>query len=773
MFSSFVSNYFEMKRIAIFLIFCWMVLDGVAQSGTTISGKVISEEGPVAFVNVGLKGTSYGSFSDEEGNFTIENVKAGNYVLLISGIGYQNYEQQIMVEGNAPIKLNQITLKEEAIGLDEVVVVSATMKEISKMDSPVPVDVYQPAYFKMNPVSSVFEGLQTINGVRPQLNCNVCNTGDIHINGLEGPYTMVLLDGMPIVSGLSTVYGLSGIPNSLIERMEIVKGSASALYGSEAVGGLINIITKNPNNAPLVSVDAFGTSWMEFNTDIGVKLKTSEDVASLFGVNYFNYQNPIDNNGDGFTDLTQQHRISVFNKWNFKRNHNRLASIAGRYFYEDRWGGEMNWTKDFRGGDQIYGESIYTSRVELVGTYQLPVPERITFSGSYNQHHQNSVYGDMRFNADQNIAYGQLIWDKHIASHSLLTGATYRYTFYDDNTTATASSDENEPSKVHLPGFFVQDNWTMKPKHNLLLGLRYDYDTRHGDIWSPRLAYKWKANGNNVVRFNFGTGFRVVNLFTEDHAALTGARDVVIMEELKPEQSYNTSLNYIHKFIINHSILTMDLSGWYTYFTNKIIPDYDTDPNLIIYDNLDGHAVSRGVSMNLNYASYSPWRANLGVTVMDVSNTERNEFGEMETTRQILTERFMGTWTLSYSWYNIGLSVDYTGNLYGPMRLPLLGDLDPRDEFSPVWSIQNIQFTKSFNKNWEIYGGVKNLLNFTPPSNAIARAFDPFDRGVDYDNQGNVLATDTNPYALTFDPSYVYAPNQGIRGFLGFRYTIK
>src|SRR5690606_28010350 len=105
----------------------------------------------------------------------------------------------------------------------EQVVVSGTLKEVSKLDSPVPVEVYTQSFFKSNPTPSIFDALQHINGVRPQLNCNICNTGDIHINGLEGPYTMVLIDGMPLVSGLSTVYGLSGIPQALIDRVEIVK----------------------------------------------------------------------------------------------------------------------------------------------------------------------------------------------------------------------------------------------------------------------------------------------------------------------------------------------------------------------------------------------------------------------------------------------------------------------------------------------------------------------------------------------------------------------
>ena len=156
---------------------------------------------------------------------------------------------------------------------------------------------------------------------------------------------------------------------------------------------------------------------------------------------------------------------------------------------------------------------------------------------------------------------------------------------------------------------------------------------------------------------------------------------------------------------------------------------------------------------------------------MDVSKTENDI-----KTRQILTEKFSGTWAISYRIPKLFLDIDYTGNVYGPMRLPLLGALDPRKEHSPTWSIQNIQFTFNKFKNIEIYAGVKNLLNWTPNKGnpfIIARANDPFDKNVQYDARGNVQATADNPYALTFDPNYVYGPNQGIRTFLGLRYTLK
>lgn len=656
------------------------------------------------------------------------------------------------------------------------VVVSGTMKEVSKLDSPVPVEVYTAKFFRANPTPTIFDALQNVNGVRPQLNCNVCNTGDIHINGLEGPYTMVLIDGMPIVSGLSTVYGLSGIPQSLIERVEIVKGPASTLYGSEAVGGLINIITKNPTNAPLLSADVFGTGWGEINTDLAAKFNAGKKAQSLLGLNYFNYQNPIDNNNDNFTDVTLQNRISVFNKWNFNRKDNRIFSLAGRYVYEDRWGGEMNWSKKYRGGDEVYGESIYTKRWELFGNYQLPVKEKIMFMFSANGHDQNSVYGEDFYLADQRISFGQLTWNKTLGKHDILTGFAYRYTYYDDNTPATANADDediNRPTHTHLPGLFVQDEISLNENNKILLGMRYDYNSIHGSILTPRINYKWNsANKNNILRLSVGNGYRVANVFTEDHAALTGAREVVFENELKPETSWNGNANFVKKICAGSTFIGLDASAFYTYFNNKIIPDYDTHPNKIIYDNLDGYAVSKGISLNVDVAFPSGLKLLAGATVMDVYNTE-----EGEKTRQMFVERFTGVWNVGYTFKNIGLTVDYTGNAYGPMRLPLLSDDDPRSEYSPLWSIQNIQITKKIKNNIEIYGGVKNLLNWTPNKGnpfIIARVHDPFDRELgSFDPvTGDPIVSPTNPYGLTFDPSYVYGPNQGIRGFLGVRYNL-
>ncbi|UIR56832.1 TonB-dependent receptor [Sphingobacterium sp. SRCM116780] len=753
---------------------CFILITCIALAQTgKIKGKVTQRDHEdVQAATVSIPKLKKSVKSTISGAYELTDIPYGTWELEVRFVGFHTLKKMITL--NSDSLEQHIELSEKSnTDLDEVVV-SGTMKEVSKLESSVPVEVYTSKFFKANPTPSLFDALQNINGVRPQLNCNVCSTGDIHINGLEGPYTMILIDGMPIVSGLSTVYGLSGIPQSLIDRVEIVKGPASTLYGSEAVGGLINIITKRPENAPLLSLDAFGTTWGEISADVAAKFNVGKKAQSLLGINYFNYQHPIDNNNDNFTDITLQHRISIFNKWNFERKDNRIFSLAGRYVYEDRWGGEMNWGKKYRGGDEVYGESIYTSRWEFFGTYQLPIKEKILFQFSTNGHNQNSVYGNIPYLADQYIGFGQFTWFKTLGRHDLLTGLTYRYTNYDDNTPATASAGNialNKPTQTHLPGLFLQDEITLNGNNKLLLGVRYDYNSIHGSILTPRLNYKWNSvDKNNVLRLSIGNGYRVANVFTEDHAALTGAREVVFMHALKPETSWNGNINFVKKIDAGTTFIGLDATAFYTYFTNKIIPNYDKDPNKIIYDNINGHAVSSGVSLNIDVVFANGLKILAGATAMDVYNTE-----EGKRSGQMFTEKFTAVWNIGYTFKGIGLTADYTGNLYGPMRLPLLSATDPRREYSPWWSIQNIQLTKHLGKKIEIYGGVKNLLNWTPNKGnpfIIARTNDPFDKKVQFGTDGQAMVTADNPYGLTFDPSYVYGPNQGIRGFLGFRYHL-
>jgi outer membrane receptor for ferrienterochelin and colicins len=720
-----------------------------------VFGKANSEK--LAFATIKIKGSTVGTTTNDLGEFSFKNLEKGKLTLVTSYIGMMEKQTEVIMDKNTFVR---IELNDDPSQLQEVVV-TGNLKEMSKAESAIPIDIITPAFFAKNPTPNIFEALQSVNGVRPQVNCNVCNTGDIHINGLEGPYTMILIDGMPIVSSLGSVYGLFGIPNGLIERIEVVKGPASTLYGSEAVGGLINIITKVPLKSPKLSLETNSTSWGEWNTDLGMKYKLGK-INALLGVNYFNFGQKIDKNQDGFTDLSLQNRISVFNKFQGKS-----GSVAFRYFYENRWGGQTNWTPKYRGTNQVYGESIYTKRVEVIGAQN--ISNTLSINYSYNSHQQDSFYGNVPLLGIQHIGFLLAKYQKTFGTNDLLIGLPLKYNFYDDNTTATLSENQNKPQKLWIPGVFAQHERKIGENFKTLEGLRLDYNQNHGLIFTPRLALKWNDK-LNILRLNVGKGYRIVNVFAEEHAAMTGAREVEISENLKPEQSWNVNLNFNKKILLKEAFLGIDASAFYTYFSNKIIPDYDT-PDKIIYKNLDGFLISKGMNINLDLNLTNGLKILGGVTFLDV---KKNENGLK--TVPYFTENFSANYTISYEITKPKIMIDYSANIVGPMRLPLLNEYDPRPGKSPLTNIQNVQLTKEFNGNFKIYGGVKNLLNFVPYRNLpflISRANDPFDKKVIFNENGVAQRTAENPFGLTFDPTYVYTSLQSRRLFLGVKYNIQ
>ncbi len=754
-----------MKKGLLVVVMC-LVAVALSSQSIEIAGHIkSSRQEAIVAATVTLSGFKKPVISDSLGFFLFKGVTAGVYKLNVSAAGNKLLLTSVRA-GNQNVLLNLIVAADTL--MEDEVVISGTLKAVNKLSSPIPVEVYSPSFFKKNPAPNIFESLTMVNGVQPQLNCNVCNTGDIHINGMEGPYTMILIDGMPIVSSLATVYGLAGIPNSMVKRIEIVKGPAAALYGSEAVGGLINIITKDAGSAELLKIDLSATHFGEINADV-TAAKQFEKASTLLGVNYFNYQQKRDINHDNFTDLTLQERLSVFNKWNFKFASGRSASLGIRYVTENRWGGELQWRPAFRGSDSVYGEAIVTNRFELLGT--TAISKSIKADLSYNYHLQDSYYGTVKFFAKQQVLFTQLRWNKVAGKHDLLAGFPLRCTFYDDNTIGTAGiNGKNKPSNMILSGIFLQDEWKAGQRLVMLTGLRYDYNNLHGSIVTPRLSFKYSNGGNHTIRVGGGNGYRTVSLFTEDHAALTGARQVVIAHALRPEQSWNGNINYTGIFRHTKGFINIDVSAFYTYFTNKIVGDFLTDPDKIIYDNLKGHAVSKGITINTDFNFTSGLKIIAGATFMNVYQADKNGSGNTVITKQLFAPAFSSTFAVSYLWIKPKLGIDFTGRVNGPMYLPVVpGDFRPAT--SPLHSILNIQLTRTFS-NIELYTGVKNLLNFIP-ADPLLHPDDPFNKkgGKYFDESGNARPA-TNPYGYQFDPSYNFAPVQGAKLYLGFRWKL-
>lgn len=671
--------------------------------------------------------------------------------------GYQPIDTLIVFTSQDTI--HHLRVQPVAVSMDEIVV-SGSYRPVKRLASAIPVELYNAGFFKRQVMPSVFESLQLINGIQPQINCNVCHTGDIHINGLEGPYTLVLLDGMPVMSSLATVYGFSAIPMSLVERVEVVKGPAGALYGSEAMAGLINIITRKPSSGKKISAELLNTGMGELTTSVQWNIP-GKKVHALYSASMFRMQERHDVNRDGFTDIPLQQQQAFLGKWIFNSGKLRTPTLAFRFVNETRWGGQLNWNRHYRGSDQIYGETIQTNRAELMG--QLPLQNHFTIDGSWVLHNQSGFYGITKFDASQFTGFIQLRWNYHIRKHDWLIGFPVRFNHYNDNTVATPIA-----QRTVLPGLFVQDEWTISSRSLLLTGLRVDYHNAHGFIVTPRLAVKWDAGNQFNVRFNAGTGFRVVNLFTEEHAALTGAREVVLDEALMPERSWNVNLQLTKRMTSEWGYANMELTSFYTRFTNRIIPDYTSDPNQIRYRNLSGWAVSGGIQGSWDCRLRNGFRADVSFTWMDVY---RIDF--VENSRQKMPQLQAPAWSghlgIGYEPYSGKWGIDFTGKLTGSMHLPVLPN-DFRPAQSPWYFLGNIQATFRLHPSLTLIAGCQNLFNFLP-EHVLMHPDDPFDRrGGTYFDASGVPRADTNPFGYTFDTAYNYASLQGRRWVAGIRW---
>ncbi len=704
-----------------------------------LTGRVSGSGAPIASATIEIVGTQARVRTDSVGRFTLISRDAGAVTLRFRAIGHSPVVRAITLRAGVTDSLN-VALAPSASMLNTIVT-TATMQERFVSDAPVKVDVVTPAFLRRNAGNNVMDNVSFLPGLSQQVDCGVCFTNNIRINGMEGPYTAVLIDGTPMMSALATVYGLNSIDPSLIEQIEITKGPNSTLYGAEAMGGVINIVTKDARLAPKSSVNAFATS----NGEMSVALAAAPQIGSartLLSINGAWNQRFVDGNADGFSDLPLVKRISVLNKWAVGSPAARRFEVMGRYYAEDRFGGVRAWSAADRGSSTVYGESIRTNRAELLGTYRLGnamAPFRVDFSA--NWHKQNSVYGDQPYIATQTTTFAQGIWSPQRGAHAFVIGGTLRRQSYADSTQAQRTRELR-----FIPGVFVQDEIAIGSTVTLLGGFRLDHHRAHGVIPSPRLALKWDVTPHTTFRTSAATGFRVVSLFSEDHAALTGARQVIIAERLKPERSATVTAGVNSVFDIGgvEDAMTLDVDAFYTRFSNRITGDFDTDPNAILYRNLNGHAVTQGVSVAFGYATLrKPLFGNVGLTLQDVFLVDGGARRALPFAAGVQT-----VFTAGYRFANIGMTIDWTGRVQGPAALPRFAGLPSRSEWLTE---QHVQLTQRLSTGRELYVAVKNIFDYVQRDAII----DPF-----------------NPFGDRFDTARVYGPLQGRRLLLGFRQTV-
>ncbi|WP_152285960.1 TonB-dependent receptor [Flavicella marina] len=737
-----------MKK-SIFILFIFTSIITKAQTGT-ILGKITAKDTPVS-ANIIIKDSEIGTTSSFEGDYNLV-VPTKEQTLVVSAVGYKTKEIKINLSQNQSKRLN-IELKEDILGLDQVVV-TATRGYLNRKKAPVIVTVTDAKTLQATQSISLSEGLNYQPGLRMETNCQNCGTAEVKMNGLNGSYTQILIDSRPVFSSLNSVYGLDQIPANIIEQIEVVRGGGSALYGSNAIAGTINIITKDPSqnkfsigtNLALIDGRAQDKSLLFNGTIVTDDYKSG---IALFGMK--RKRDAYDADLDGYTEITKLENTS-FGFKGFNRPAERQKIMA-----------EFNAINEFRRGGNKLNELPFLSDVteEITSTV---VGGGVTYDyQSRNLRDNYSVYASTSLSKNNNF-YGGLFTapptDENIVGsiegfgkskdNTIVTGAQYTHRFkqflnnkgtftggieykYNDIDDRKENPDY-EPIKqvTRLYGVYGQQEWVVNNKLRVLAGLRADMHNLAEEkvVLNPRANILYSINKNLRWRTSYAKGFRAPQIYGEDvHAALAAGEISRIRnsDDLKSETSHSflTSLDWSKE--LNNGDFSLVTELFFTQLNDAFALEQGTEtaPGSGIFEwirvNSTGAKVY-GINLELKYAPNEFWLLQAGGTLQRSYYNEKIEWSEDEpdqATREFnKTPRAYGNFIITYApskKFQNNLSAVYTGSMY----VQHLAGYIPNDklEKSPSFFELNWKSAYQFHLDdhdhtfLEISGGVQNIFN--------------------------------------------------------------
>ncbi|MBW2961684.1 TonB-dependent receptor [Mesonia aestuariivivens] len=766
---------------------------GFSQELIPIKGKVISEGKPIAFANISIEGTMQGTAADLNGNFLLE-IESGEYTLVIQAVGFKTEKKKISTKDYNTTPLT-VELQEDMLGLDDVVI-SATRNRVNVKKTPVVVNVLSPKLFNATQSIAVAESLNYQPGVRVETNCQNCGFTQVRLNGLDGSYTQVLINSRSVFSALNSVYGLEQIPTSILDRIEVVRSGGSALYGSNAIAGTINIITKEPvlNSWEVSSNFGLITGNIPDRTLTVNASVVSEDLTN--GITVYGMKRDRDSydaNGDDFSELTKFTNTSLGAKSFYKPNENSKITLDVTAIEEYR-----------RGGDRLNLAPHLTDITEeldhntIMGglTYEISNEDKTNNFSIYSsgQHtDRKSFYGG--------LGGGRTTQDSIVAANAygntddlaLLFGGQFTHYFknndilttgveYNLNNTEDVIVGYNRSinQKVNSIGIFAQYEWKPTEAFSALIGTRLDYVNVKGyytiqninrnskidqAVLSPRLTMLYNFAENWRLRGGYARGFRAPQAFNEDlHVSSVGGEPqfVILSKDLETEYSnaFTASLNYSNNFKKLQTNFLIE--GFYTSLENPFttVSTGASLPNRSILEEVrnGSGAYVAGANFEVGISPSSKFTYQMGGTIQQSKYRKDQILFEAEGTNaaetNIVIEDFVRNPNV-YGYLNTNISIlkessiDITGTYTGKMTIPRVisdnGFLQ-LNESNPFYDINlklNHHIDLNENLQVNIFAGIKNAFN-------------------SYQND-----FDTGP---TRDSDYVYGPSQPRTFFFGIKF---
>lgn len=746
--------------------------------GNLIKGHVIEKDSEenLPYATVLIVETGAGTVSDENGHFYFEKVPVGKYTLRVQLLGYATQEKQVLVSKDYAADIH-FEMVEEGIMTDEVVV-SANRNEVSRKMAPVVVNVMSAKLFDQVNSTDLAKSLNYQSGLRVENSCQNCAFPQVRINGLEGPYSQILINSRPIISALSGVYGLEQIPTNMIERVEVVRGGGSALFGANAVGGTINIITKDPiNNSFQVSStmsNVNGDTWEQY-MGANASLVSKDNVYGIAVYQSYRNRNPYDVDGDGFSEIGKLN----------------MNTFGLRAYYRptqfSRLNVEYHTTNEFRrGGNKFDFEPFEADITEQTKhiinsgglTYDLFWDEykhKLSFYTSAQHVDRNSYYGAQQdFNAygktkDLTFVGGGMYvgnFDKVLFSPATFTaGLEFQHNNMHDR---MPGYNRDLKQKVNIASAFVQNEWKMD-LFTLLAGFRLDeHNLIDNPIISPRINLLYKPSDALQGRLTWSTGFRAPQAYDEDlHITAVGGEGVLISlaDGLKPEKSNSFSGSFDWSSSIGHFQTNLLVEGFYTSLNDVFyLQNIGTDAqgNALQERRNGSGAEVYGVNIDAKIAHGRDASLQAGFTVQRSRYKEMTYWSEDEsvagTKNMPRTPNCYGYFTFTASPlknFDFSLSGIYTGRMYVPHFTP--GDEVPagykysyitKDEL--VHTPDFFDFNAKLNYTFVLNDHLKIQLN-----GGVQNIFNAFQKDLD---KGTFR-----------DSGYFYGPTQPRTYFIGFK----
>lgn len=717
------------------------------REGNTIAGHVIEKgtENSLPYATILIVETGRGTVSDENGDFIFTDIPEGVYTLRAQLLGYGTQEKKVTVSKEFAVDIH-FAMVEEGILTDEVVV-SANRNEVSRKVAPVVVNVMGVKLFESVNSTDLAKALNFQSGLRVENNCQNCGFPQVRINGLEGPYSQILINSRPVISALSGVYGLEQIPVNMIDRVEVVRGGGSALFGANAVGGTINIITKDPVNDSFQVSSTMsnmnGKVWEQY-MGANASLVSKDNVYGIAVYQSYRNRNPYDADDDGFSELG-------------KLNMNTFGLRAYyRPMKSSRLSIEYHTTNEFRrGGNKFDYEPFETDITEQTKhvinsgglNYDLfwkDYEHKISFFASAQHVDRNSYYGAQQ---DAN-AYGKtkdLTWVAGamyagnfkkvlFAPAQFTAGLEYQN---DDLHDVMTGYNRDLRQEVRIASAFVQNEWKMD-KFSLLAGFRLDdHNLIDNPIFSPRVNMLYKPSDKLQARLTWSTGFRAPQAYDEDlHVTAVGGEGVLIRlaDGLKPEKSNSFSGSIDWTANIGHFQTNLLIEGFYTSLNDVFYLQNvgaDNSGNAIQERRNGSGAEVYGINIDGKIAHGRDASLQVGFTAQRSRYKELTYWSEdssVEGTRNMpRTPDYYGYFTFTAAPsknFDFSLSGVYTGRMHVPHFAPT--DEIPSDSpyqyivkdemvHTPDFFDFNVKLNYTFVLNehvkLQLNGGVQNIFN--------------------------------------------------------------